>query len=300
MPTQTQGEYWGLGLDFLASGNYIAVNRSLVKAYGLNVAVLIGELASEAKYWNDKGALDDGWFYSTVKNVEDATGLNAYYQREAVAKLQKLGFIEVRYKDLPRKRYFRINGMNLLLGVTKANAEGKSSNGCTTSSSLSEPLDVHPVNVNNHNEQSQVNKEEIKIKKAPEEPKKGKPKDKSDSLPYSDIIDYLNQRAGKKYRVTKAVRRLISARFRDGYTLDDFKRVIDTKCSDWEGTKYEKYLQPSTLFSDGHFDNYLNERPKKRRNDEYDDFSAYDKSVPARDPAKPDSSVPDGWEDIKF
>jgi tyrosyl-tRNA synthetase len=83
--------------------------------------------------------------------------------------------------------------MNLLLGVTKANAEGKSSNGCTTSSSLSEPLDVHPVNVNNHNEQSQVNKEEIKIKKAPEEPKKGKPKDKSDSLPYSDIIDYLKR-----------------------------------------------------------------------------------------------------------
>lgn len=150
---------------------------------------------------------------------------------------------------------------------------------------------------------STYNQEEKKLSKRKEvrdKPKNDDSEKKSDSLPYSEIIDYLNQKAGKKYRVTQSVRRLISARFGDGYTLDDFKRVIDTKCSGWEGTKYEKYLQPSTLFADGHFDNYLNERPKRSRNDEYDDFSAYDKSVPVRDSAKPDTSVPDDWDDIPF
>lgn len=161
MPVQRAEGYWNLGLDFLDSGNYIAANRSLIKAFGLHVAVIIGELASEAKYWKKRGQLEDGWFFSTVENIEEATGLNAYYQREAIKQLHELGFIETKYKGLPRKRYIRVNGMNII--QTIAQIEGEQENAderqcftqLTTSDAPSEPLATHPVDDNNNKEQQQ-------------------------------------------------------------------------------------------------------------------------------------------------
>lgn len=77
----------------------------------------------------------------------------------------------------------------------------------------------------------------------------------------SDIIAYLNQATGKKYRVTnKTTSQLIQARIKDGYSLNDFKSVIDNKSKVWKGTKQEIYLRPTTLFGN-RFDSYLNESP---------------------------------------
>lgn len=81
---------------------------------------------------------------------------------------------------------------------------------------------------------------------------------KPDKDPFREIISYLNEKRGKGYRLGKNTRSLISARLSDGYTVDDFKHVIDVKCAEWTGTKFEKYLQPSTLFAPSHFDEYLN------------------------------------------
>jgi uncharacterized phage protein (TIGR02220 family) len=44
----------------------------------------------------------------------------------------------------------------------------------------------------------------------------------------------------------------------EGFTLADFKLVIDKKVLDWKGTDWEKYLRPITLFSKSKFENYLN------------------------------------------
>lgn len=75
------------------------------------------------------------------------------------------------------------------------------------------------------------------------------------------IVDYLNDRTGKHYRLGKNVRKLINARLSEGYTVDDFKTVIDHKVASWKGTEMEQYLRPSTLFAPSHFDDYLNETP---------------------------------------
>lgn len=161
MPVQRAEGYWNLGLDFLDSGNYIAANRSLIKAFGLHVAVIIGELASEAKYWKKRGQLEDGWFFSTVENIEEATGLNAYYQREAMKQLQELGFIETKYKGLPRKRYIRVNGMNIIQTIAQIEGEQETTDErqcftqLATSDAHSEPLATHPVDDNNNKEQQQ-------------------------------------------------------------------------------------------------------------------------------------------------
>lgn len=80
---------------------------------------------------------------------------------------------------------------------------------------------------------------------------------------YSLVIDYLNKKASTNYRAsTKNTQSFINARVKEGYTAEDFKKVIDSKSREWLGTDFEKYLRPSTLFGTK-FENYLNEANKK-------------------------------------
>ena len=77
---------------------------------------------------------------------------------------------------------------------------------------------------------------------------------------YSEVVDYLNQKAGTKYKSnSKNTTKHIKARINDGYTLEDFKTVIDKKCSEWLNTDMEKYLCPDTLFG-SKFEKYLNQK----------------------------------------
>ena len=74
-----------------------------------------------------------------------------------------------------------------------------------------------------------------------------------------EIIEYLNLKTGSKFKpTTKPYVQAIRSRLKEGYTVDDFKTVIDKKCREWQGTKLEKYLTPKTLFAPSHFDTYLN------------------------------------------
>ena len=90
-------------------------------------------------------------------------------------------------------------------------------------------------------------------------------------IPYQEIIEYLNNTCGKGYTHTgKSSRKLIRARWNDGFRLDDFKKVIDTKSLDWLKNKdMKKYLRPETLFGTK-FETYLNEAPRSNRNSSND------------------------------
>lgn len=82
-----------------------------------------------------------------------------------------------------------------------------------------------------------------------------------EAIPYKEIIEYLNEKAGKQYRdTTPKTRELIKARWKEGFTSEDFKKVIDNKTLLWKGTEMETYLRPVTLFSTK-FESYLNEDP---------------------------------------
>ncbi len=91
---------------------------------------------------------------------------------------------------------------------------------------------------------------------------------------YSPVVDYLNLKANKTYKsTTKKTQTLIKARQNEGFTLEDFKKVIDNKVFSWQGTEWEKYLRPETLFGTK-FESYLNEGGGKngdtRANDDED------------------------------
>ena len=79
-----------------------------------------------------------------------------------------------------------------------------------------------------------------------------------------EIISYLNLKAKKKFKVdTASHQRFIKARLKEGYVLEDFKKVVDIMVVKWKGTEYEQYLQPQTLFGNK-MDNYLNQpMPRK-------------------------------------
>lgn len=82
----------------------------------------------------------------------------------------------------------------------------------------------------------------------------------STAYPYRDVINYLNQQTDKHYKsTTKKNQTVIRARTDEGFTLDDFKKVIDNKVSEWKGTDMEKYLRPETLFGTK-FEGYLNQQ----------------------------------------
>ena len=82
---------------------------------------------------------------------------------------------------------------------------------------------------------------------------------KDERIPYSEIIDYLNQQTGQALRpTTKLYRKLIRARWGEGYKLQDFKTVIDNKKKEWQGTKFWNFMTPKTLFAPSHFNEYLN------------------------------------------
>ena len=98
--------------------------------------------------------------------------------------------------------------------------------------------------------------------------------DKNEKELYKDIVEYLNEKTNKSYKhSSKATQRLIDARLNEGFTIDDFKKVIDNKTKAWiNDSKMNEYLRPQTLFGTK-FESYLNEggsngKPKGS-NDEY-------------------------------
>lgn len=91
-----------------------------------------------------------------------------------------------------------------------------------------------------------------------EEITKGKPEKYLVRIP----LAYLNHSVGKNYKYLEKNLKHIIARFNEGYTIEDFKQVIDVKTEEWkDNPEFFKYLRPETLFG-SKFDSYLNQKPK--------------------------------------
>lgn len=128
-------------IDFLSNDGYIIVNKKIAKEIGLNEAILLGELCSEYKYWRNQNKLENGWFFSTIENVEENTTLSAYQQRKSLKILEDLKLIEVRLKGTPPVRHIFLNVENLNNQMFK---------NFTFKSEKSESLNVKKVDVNNN------------------------------------------------------------------------------------------------------------------------------------------------------
>ncbi len=76
----------------------------LVRVFGFQLGLLLSKLA----YWEGKQSSSGGWIYKTAKDLEDETGLTAANQKHAIRIGKKLGVIEMTYRQVPRKRHYKV------------------------------------------------------------------------------------------------------------------------------------------------------------------------------------------------
>ena len=141
-------------------------------------------------------------------------------------------------------------------------ANGKGTKGKETRVRLTMKQQLFNNNVTNKTEQLQQIEGDKQQQSNNNVTTLSKKKEKDNNI-YSLVIDYLNKKANTNYRpTTKNTQSFINARVSEGYTVEDFKKVIDSKSKEWLNTDFEKYLRPATLFGTK-FENYLNEANKK-------------------------------------
>lgn len=109
-----------------------------------------------------------------------------------------------------------------------------------------------------------------------EEEKEEEQEEEQNKKIYISIIDYLNRKTSKNFKLSsQKTKTRIKARLSEGYSLDDFKKVIDVKTSQWKNDKTMcKYLRPETLFGTK-FEGYLNEAPTTIETSEEDTIAEY-------------------------
>lgn len=94
--------------------NFIITNRDLITKFGVNSAVMLGELYGRMNYFRKRNELKFGYFFATKESIEKSTRLSPYKQRKATSILQTAGILNLKYIDIPPKTYYKINEEKLL------------------------------------------------------------------------------------------------------------------------------------------------------------------------------------------
>lgn len=261
--------------DLLKSdGGSIVVNKYLINALGPQTALIFGELISKQSYFEELGQTNDGWFYETSKMIELNTGYSYFQQKKSLQILSDLKLIETSIKGVPAKKFFRITSdENLIRNILEKGKANRREYLKQINSEENEPKYLNPSSLKNkeldHKKLENLNIKNSNVINNRDNNNRNnntyivenEKNEKQEAIPYEEIVNYLNEKAGKHYRyTTPKTRELIKARWKEGFTLDDFKKVIDNKTLEWKNTKWENYLRPVTLFSTK-FESYLNDDP---------------------------------------
>lgn len=199
-------------LQLISTSNFITVNKDLIKELGLEEAIMLGELASEYDYWNNKNEIEDGYFYSTIENIEEKTTLTAYKQRKCLENLKNKGIIDIQIRGIPAKRYIKINKEKVIEIFNN-----KLLKNLTTGCKKTSQLEVKKLNGNNNiinnnikknNINKNIKKEKIKksygeyenVKFTDEEFEKVKAYFPKDYMRRIQSLDDYIQQTGKKYK----------------------------------------------------------------------------------------------------
>lgn len=96
-------------LEKLNPKNTVSFSRPIAHALGINAAVVYSALISKQVYYSRREMLDsDGYFYSTVADLQESTTLTKRQQSAAVKALAAAGLIEHKVCGMPARRYFRV------------------------------------------------------------------------------------------------------------------------------------------------------------------------------------------------
>lgn len=199
------------------------------------------------------------WFTATNKVLSLLTGLSRSGIEKARKKLKDLGLID-----------YKSNRTNATAYTMCLLCENESKQG-RLQDRLQDRLQNRDTLVKqNKTKQNKTKKDILSDKSDSVNSKKSK-----NSEAIKTIIDYLNSATDSSYRsTTKSNQKKINARLDEGFTVDDFKKVIDKKKLQWKGTDMAKFLRPETLFGTK-FESYLNE-PGSSKSDGLSNNKKYD------------------------
>ena len=103
-------------LAVLNPNNTMSINRPLAHAIGMSEAVVYAALIAKYSYYEQTGKLtDDGWFFSTVTDLQESTTFGVKAQKSAIRNLTDRGLIKCEIRGMPAKRYFKICDDEVLL-----------------------------------------------------------------------------------------------------------------------------------------------------------------------------------------
>lgn len=218
---------------FKESGNFVTVNKEFIHNNNLS--------------WKAKGILlyllsrpDDWQVYETELQKHAADGKDSL--KSGIKELEEVGYIK-RDRKRDDKGHFREYDYQVFEYPTQS---GLSNVG---KSNVGKPNVGKSATTNNNSTNNDGTNNNGTILS-------GNP-----TVPYQQVVDYLNEKTGKQYKhTTKKTQSLIKARTKEGFSLDDFKQVIDNMSSQWmNDSKMNQYLRPETLFGTK-FEGYLNQQ----------------------------------------
>ena len=199
-----------------------------------------GLFLSQVIYWADRVKRSDGYFYKTDDEWNQEIKLSKYSVRKARKKLEEMGLLETVVKKAngnPTVHYKfdkdKFTQLFISFLRNRKNESSESQNGTfENEQSLTEITTENTTEITTNI-----------------------------YIPFAEVIDYLNNKTGSSYKsTTRKTKDLIKARINEGFTLDDFKKVIDNKTAEWlNDSNMSKYLRPETLFGNK-FESYLNQK----------------------------------------
>ncbi len=230
--------------------NIVVVPKLFVKLTGdLTTAILLNQIV----FYSDKSKRTDGYFYKSYKEWEEEICLTKRQVSYSTAKLKEMGLVETKLmkaNGAPTLHY-KLDYDKLVQWIVTNCNNGKSQNVTIDSNNMSQSLTEITT---------ETTTEITTLKDNTSSDQKERSKD---NVPYEDIVSYLNEKVGKSFKhKTAKTRSLIKNRFKDGFTINDFKQVIDIKAAQWlTDSNMSQYLRPETLFGNK-FEGYLNEKIK--------------------------------------
>ena len=191
-----------------------------------------------------------------------------FYETE-VAKhsTDKVGSLKSGLKELEQQGYLKRKRTRDEKGKFIGNKWILSDNPMFKNPTLDNPTLDNPMlenhtltNTNNNNINN--NKDESNSAKENKDKKSSNKKNKY-NLNYTEFIEWFNEETDRQFEsgnknTIEIFRKNIEGRFKKGYTKQDIYLVTKDKAKEWKNNeKMKKNLQPSTLFGDKHFEEYL-------------------------------------------
>lgn len=227
-------------------------------------------LLQQIHYWIEKSGIEhDGrkWVFNSVATWhKQFSWISENTIRNIFENLEKQGILlTANYNKLKldRTKWYTIDYDHLafLTNAFTKNCEMElTKSGKCNKQNLGKP--INKFCQSNTRDYKETNKETKEKKKKSAYAEGQAQPDHTFSDQVKEIVDYLNEKTGKHYQAkTDKTRRLIHARMKEGFSVDDFKKVIDNKLhDDWFVKK--GFMRPETLFGTK-FEGYLNETPRK-------------------------------------